>query len=175
GGLVRQPGFARVATLTLALGIGANAAIFSVVKAVILRPLDYPRPDELVYISSQFPAMGFDQFWVSPPEFYELQQRNRSFSLVGAYTTSESNLAATDKPIRVTSAIVSTEVFQVLGVPPREGRTFEMSETLPGGEPVVVLSDALWRSSFGANASLLGTSIEVSGVRRRVVGIMPPG
>jgi len=173
--LVRQPGFALLATATLALGIGANAAIFSVVKAVILRPLAYPRPDELVYVSSQFPAMGFDQFWVSPPEFLELQQRSQSFALMGAYTTGQSNVAAADRPMRVASASVSTEVFQVLGVPPRVGRGFEKSETLPGGEPVVVLSDALWRSAFGADAALLGAPIEVSGIRRRVVGIMPPG
>ena len=73
--LLRTPGFALVTILTLALGIGANTAIFSVVNAVILRPLGYPQPDQLVYISSQFPQMGFDQFWVSPPEFLELQER----------------------------------------------------------------------------------------------------
>ena len=76
--LLRTPGFALVTILTLALGIGANTAIFSVVNAVILRPLGYPQPDRLVYISSQFPKMGFDQFWVSPPEFLEFQERTRS-------------------------------------------------------------------------------------------------
>src|SRR3982750_4184068 len=83
--LLRTPGFTLVTIATLALGIGANTAIFSVVNAVILRPLGYPQPDRLVYISSQFPKMGFDQFWVSPPEFLEFQERTHAFSSVGAF------------------------------------------------------------------------------------------
>src|SRR3954471_18707636 len=89
--LARTPGFALVTILTLALGIGANTAIFSVVNAVILRPLGYPQPDRLVYISSQFPKMGFDQFWISPPEFLEFQERTRAFASVGAFATNHVN------------------------------------------------------------------------------------
>src|SRR5205809_2468511 len=96
--LLRSPGFAIVTILTLALGIGANTAIFSVVNAVILRPLRYPQPDRLIYISSQFPQMGFDQFWVSPPEFMELQERTRAFLVVGAFATGQANLTAPDRP-----------------------------------------------------------------------------
>src|SRR3989440_8816097 len=102
--LARTPGFALVTILTLALGIGANTAIFSVVNAVILRPLGYPHPEQLIYISSQFPALGFDQFWVSPPEFFELQERARSFSSIGAYAVGQVNLAASDRPRRVQAA-----------------------------------------------------------------------
>src|SRR5436309_16046905 len=83
--LLRRPGLAWISVFTLALGIGANTAIFSVVNAVILRPLGYPRPERLVYISSQFPALGFDQFWISPPEFVEFLERTKSFSAVGAF------------------------------------------------------------------------------------------
>src|SRR5262245_64893914 len=90
--LARTPGFAIVTIVTLALGIGANTAIFSVVNAVILRPLGYPHPEQLVYISSQFPAMGFDQFWVSPPEFFEFQERAHSFSAVGAFSMNDVHL-----------------------------------------------------------------------------------
>ena len=92
--LLRTPGFAFITVFTLALGIGANTAIFSVVNAVILRPLGYPRPERLVYVSSQFPQMGFDQFWISPPEFLEFQERTKSFSSVGAFTTGQANLTA---------------------------------------------------------------------------------
>src|SRR5213082_4130906 len=92
--LMRTPGFALVTILTLALGIGANTAIFSVVNAVILRPLGYPHPEQLVYISTQFPKMGFDQFWVSPPEFLEFQERTRAFSTVGSFATGQANLTA---------------------------------------------------------------------------------
>ena len=99
--LARTPGFTIVTILTLSLGIGANTAIFSVVNTVILRPLGYPQPDRLIYISGQFPQMGFDQFWISPPEFFEFQERTRAFSSVGAFTTGQANLSAPDRPRRV--------------------------------------------------------------------------
>src|SRR5215475_8200128 len=139
--LLRSPGFAIV---TIALGIGANTAIFSVVNAVILRPLGYPRPERLVYVSSQFPQMGFDQFWISPPEFLEFQERTKSFSAVGAFTTGQANLTAPDRPRRLISGIVSADLFKVLGVNARYGRTFEDAETRPNGPPVALLSYEVW-------------------------------
>jgi predicted permease len=172
--LLRTPGFAVVTILTLALGIGANTAIFSVVNAVILRPLAYPQPDRLVYISSQFPQMGFDQFWVSPPEFLEFQERTRAFAVVGAFTTGQANLTASDRPRRVNSGQAAATLFDALGVKPLFGRTFEAAETLPNGPRVVVLTYELWKSAFGGNAGVLGSEIEVNGLRRTVVGIMPP-
>jgi predicted permease len=172
--LGRAPGFALVTILTLALGIGANTAIFSVVNAVILRPLGYPQPDRLVYISSQFPKMGFDQFWISPPEFLEFQERTRTFSAVGAFATGQANLTAADRPRRVNSGQASTGLFTALGVRPIYGRTFEPAETIPNGPRVVVLSHELWQSAFGGNPGVLGSQVEMNGIRRTVVGIMPP-
>src|SRR6266550_4377425 len=134
--LLRTPGFAIVTILTLALGIGANTAIFSVVNAVILRPLGYPQPDRLVYISSQFPQMGFDQFWISPPEFLEFQERTKSFSVVGAFTSGQANLTAPDRPRRLNSGIASADLFKALGVAALHGRTFDATETIPNGPPV---------------------------------------
>src|SRR3954471_22032832 len=87
--LLRTAGFTLVTVATLALGIGANTAIFSVVNAVILRPLGYPQPDRLVYISTQFPQMGFDQFWVSPPEYLEFQERTKAFSSIGGFNSGQ--------------------------------------------------------------------------------------
>ena len=104
--LLRAPAFAAVTILTLALGIGANTAIFSIVNGVILRPLGYPKPEQLMYLTTQFPAFGFDQFWVSPPEYFEFRELNQSFASVGAYTTGEVNLTAGDRPLRVRSASV---------------------------------------------------------------------
>ena len=104
--LRRSPGFTVVAVLTLALGIGANTAIFSIVNGVILRPLGYPQPDRLMYLTTQFPSLGFAEFWVSPPEYMEFRELNRSFSSVGAFTTGEANLIAGDRPIRVRTANV---------------------------------------------------------------------
>src|SRR5262245_34884531 len=98
--LGRAPGFAIVTILTLALGIGANPAIFSVLQAVLLKPLPHPAPAQLVYISTQFPRLGFLQFPVSPPEYFELQERARSFTSIGAYAFGESNLSAPDRPRR---------------------------------------------------------------------------
>jgi len=172
--LLRTPGFALVTILTLALGIGANTAIFSVVNAVILRPLGYPEPDRLVYVSSQFPKMGFDQFWVSPPEFLELQERSHALSAVGAFATNQANLSAADRPRRVNNGLVSAGLFKVLGVSPMLGRAFEEAETLPNGPQVAILSYETWQSAFGGNRSIVGSQIEINGIKRTVVGVMPP-
>jgi putative ABC transport system permease protein len=172
--LVRSPGFAIVTILTLALGIGANTAIFSVVNVVILQPLRYPQPDRLVYISSQFPQLGFDQFWISPPEFLEFQERTRTFSAVGAFASGQANLTTPDQPRRVNAVQASAELFNVLGVNALYGRTFETAETRPNGALVTILSYELWKSAFGGSPSAIGSQVEVNGVRRTVVGIMPP-
>jgi predicted permease len=174
-GLARSPGFAILAVLTLALGIGANAAIFSVINSVMLRPLEYPQPDRLLMITSQFPGLGFDRFWVSPPEYFELRERAKSFSEVGAYTTTAVNLSEGDAPERVNAVGATSTLFDALGVTPRLGRTFTEAETLPNADPVVVLSSELWERKFAADPTIIGRAIEVDGARRTVVGVMPPG
>jgi predicted permease len=173
--LARTPGFAIITILTLALGIGANTAIFSVVNAVILRPLGYPRPERLMYISSQFPQMGFDQFWVSPPEYFELKERAKSFSAIGAFSAGNVNLSAGDRPRRVESAVVSASLFQTLGVAPTMGRTFSEQDTLPKGPSVVVIGSELWQTALGGRRDVVGSQLEIDGVRQTVVGVMPPG
>jgi predicted permease len=171
--LVRAPGFAIVTILTLALGIGANTAIFSVVRGVILRPLGYPNPEQLLFLTSRFPALGFDQFWVSPPEYFEISELSQSFSVIGAFTTSEVNLAALDRPRRVASGAVNAELLEALAVPPHAGRWFTRDETRANGPDVVMLSHEIWHSAFGGR-DLIGQTVDVNGVRREVVGIMPP-
>jgi len=173
--LRRSPGLAAAAILTLALGIGANSAIFSVVNGVLLKPLPYAQPERLVTVVSQFPTMGFDRFWISPPEYMELQERSRSYAAIGAYRTGAASVSTAGDPVRVTSAIATAELFQALGVPPLLGRTFGPDEDVPNGEPVVVLSHGLWQRAFGADPALVGQAIDVNGVRRTVLGIMPPG
>jgi putative ABC transport system permease protein len=175
-GLLRAPGFAVVAILTLALGIGANTAIFSVVNGVLLEPLPYPRSQELVFITSQFPTLGFDQFPVDAAEYLELKERNRSFQDLGAYVTSAVNIGGEgQQPARVTSAIATASLFTTLGVPARVGRTFTPAEMLPNAAPVAVLSSELWESVFGGDRDIVGKQIDVEGVKTTVVGIMPPG
>ena len=172
----RAPGFTAVAILTLALGIGANTAIFSVVNGVLLEPLTYPRSHELVFITSQFPTLGFDQFPVDAAEYLELKERNRSFQDLGAYVTSAVNIGADgQQPARVTSAIATASLFTTLGVPARVGLAFTAAEMLPNAAPVTVLSSELWESVFGGARDLVGKQIDVEGVKTTVVGIMPPG
>lgn len=154
--LRKNPAYTLVTILTLALGIGANTAIFSVVNGVILQPLPYPNADRLVFITSQFPALGFDQFWVSAPEFVEFRDRNQSFEDVGAYRAGAVNLGTQDQPRRVNSAVVTSELLPVLGVEPVRGRVFTREDTLPGAEDVGILSWDVWRRAFNGDESVVG-------------------
>jgi putative ABC transport system permease protein len=173
--LWKSPGYAAVTVLTLALGIGANTAIFSVVNGTLLKPLPYPDPDRLWFITSQFPGLGFDQFWVSAPEFVEFAESNRSFQQVGAYRAGAVNFGTEDQPRRVNSAVITSELMPVLGVAPIRGRQFTREDTLPGAEDVAVLSSELWVSAFGRDESVVGRVLRIDGAPTRIVGIMPPG
>ncbi len=172
--LLRTPGFALVTIATLALGIGANTAIFSVVNGVILRPLGYPQPERLMFITSRFPSLGFDQFWISPPEYFEFTEWNRSFSAVGAFTTGELNLAASDRPRRVRTGNVDAALLKTLGVPASRGRHFTAQETRTGGPDVAMLSHETWQAVF-AGRDMVGQTMSLNGRSWEVVGIMPPG
>ncbi len=173
--LWKSPGYAAVTVLTLALGIGANTAIFSVVNGVVLKPLPYQQPERLIFITSQFPGLGFDQFWVSAPEFVEFAASNQSFQQVGAYRAGAVNLGAQDQPRRVNSAIVTSELMPVLGVPAIRGRHFTREDTLPEAEDVAILSSELWRTAFNSDESVVGRTVLIDGAATRIVGIMPPG
>ena len=184
-GLGRTPAFTAIALLTLAVGIGANTAIFSIVNGVILQPLRYPKPDQLMYLSTQFSSFGFTSFWVSPPEYMEFRAINQSFAAVGAYTTNEANLTAGDRPLRVRSALVDEHLMTALGIPAAHGRLFGPGDTTVTGPPpapgqpplippaVAILSHELWQAAFGGRP-LVGELVEIDGRRREVVGIMPP-
>ncbi|HTL44205.1 MAG TPA: ABC transporter permease [Vicinamibacterales bacterium] len=173
--LTKSPGYAAVTILTLALGIGANTAIFSVVNGVLLKPLPYPQPDRLELITSQFPSLGFDKFWISPPEYLEFKQRNRSFQDVGGYRSGSVNLGTPERPQRVNSAVVTPELLGVLGVQPLRGRLFTEADSAPGAEPVAVVSYNTWRNEFSGDESLIGRSVKIDGAPTRIVGIMPRG
>ena len=173
--LARTPGFTVVAILTLALGIGANSAIFSVINGVVLKPLDYREPERLMMITSQFPEIGFDRFWVSAPEYMEFRERNQSFADVGAYIVTAVNLGTVDAPMRVTAAGVTGTLFSTLGVPAQRGRTFSAEEDLPNGPPAVIIGHDLWQRAFAGDPAIIGRNIEVNSVQRAVVGVMPPG
>lgn len=172
--LRHSPGFTLLAIVTLALGIGANTAIFSVVHAVVLEPLAYPQPDRLVFITSQFPALGFDKFWISVPEFLEFRDHNRSFASVGGYRVRAANLGA-DRPVRPSTAFVTDGLFETLGVHPLRGRHFTLEDTRPGAEKVAILSYELWQTAFGGSDAAVGRVVDVDAVKTRIVGVMPRG
>jgi predicted permease len=173
--LAASPAYAAVTILTLALGIGANAAIFSVVNGVMLKPLPYQRPDRLMFISSTFPNLGFDRFWVSLPEWAEFKERNRSFQDVGAYREGAVNLGTPERPRRVNSMVVTPELLNVLGVPPLRGRSLTAADSRPGAEAVGILAYSTWQSEFGGDETVVGRVVQVDGVPTRLVGIMPHG
>jgi putative ABC transport system permease protein len=173
--LLRSPGFTLLAAITLALGIGANAAIFSVADSVLLKPLPYRDSGRLAIVYSQFPTMGFDRFWVDPMEFTEYSRWNRSFASLGAYVTGAVNIAGQGEPVRADAAFATAGLFKALGVEPELGRFYSAAEDLPNTERVVVLSEGLWRRAFGADRGILGKRVRVDGVERTVIGVMPRG
>ena len=183
--LAKSPGFTAVVVATLALGIGANTAIFTIAHGVLLRPLDYPRPDQLMYLTAESPATGSGQSAISAPEYMEFRQMNRSFAAVGAYstggaayTTGEVNLTAGDRPLRASSISVDAHLLAALGIQPEQGRLFSDEETarwtgtLP--PPIAILSHELWRIAFGGRP-LVGHKVEIEGRPHEIVGIMPRG
>jgi putative ABC transport system permease protein len=176
--LVKQPGFTCVAVLTLALGIGANSAIFSVVNAVLLRPLPFKDQDQIVKIWETFTPTGSTRSWsgsASVPNLKDWREQNDVFTEIAYYQSGSFNLQDQDQPQRVQSATVSTNLFDVLGVLPRLGRTFVEGEDQQGNHRVVVLSDRLWRNNFAADSAIVGTDILLGGENFTVVGVMPAG
>lgn len=184
--LAASKAFTSVSILTLALGIGANTAIFSILDGVILRPLGYPKPDQLMFLSTRSPAVGLTSFWLSPVEYFEFRELNQSFESIGAFHVGEVNLFDGDQPHRVRSAAVDEHLLATLGIPVAQGRLFTNGETNgtlpttargqppPGTQPVVILSHELWQATFGGRP-IIGRRLDIEGVSREVIGILPPG
>jgi putative ABC transport system permease protein len=171
--LRRNPAFAAVAVLTLALGIGANAAIFSVVNAVLLRPLPWFEPDRAVMIWSRWTA--FDKTWVASGEVVDYRRRARTLAEVAAWGEGQVNLTGDGDPERVAAASVTANLFPTLGVAAMMGRTFTAAEDVPNGPNVVVLGHALWSRRYAADPGIVGRRIQINGSAYEVTGVMPPG
>jgi putative ABC transport system permease protein len=172
--LGKNPGFTAVAVLTLALGIGANTAIFSVVNAVLLRPLPYKDPNRLVFVWQTYRPRGVTWTAVAPANFLDWREQNRVFEDMAAVAISGVYLTGTGEPKRLEGQRVSASLFPLLGVSPLLGRTFLAEEDRPGGDPVVILSHRLWQERFGADPSAIGKTLTLDGEMHTVVGIMPP-
>ena len=171
--LVKNPGFAAVAILTLALGIGACTAIFSVVNGVLLRPLDYPQPDQIVTIrETQLPQ--FPEFSVSPPNYLDWAKQTKSYTWLAAYTGEQTNLTGEGEPQRLVGVKATAHYFDVYGIKPVLGRMFVQEEDAPGKNHVVVLSHPFWQRVFGGQPKVLGRSIQLNGESYTVIGVAPP-
>jgi putative ABC transport system permease protein len=174
--LVKNPGFTFAAVVCLMLGIGATTAIFSVVNAVLLRPLAYKQPQALVRVYTEFPTFpngGLPRFWTSPPEFIDLRRDLRSFSSLDAWTNGGANIAGITQPARVTASFVSGGMLNALGVQPAMGRLISPSDDEPGAPPVADISYGLWKSVFGGDTQIVGKETQLNGKKCTIIGVMP--
>ena len=172
--LRKRPGWAAVSIVTLALGIGANTAIFSVVNAVLIRPLPYREPARLVLVWTTFGHSKQSRAPASAPELLELRARSRLFDGFAGIWVGSATLTGDGRPEQLKAASVTSNFFSLLGVRLARGRTFAPGEEGPLAPPVVVLSDALWRERFGADPGIVGKPVRLDGVMRTVVGVLPP-
>jgi putative ABC transport system permease protein len=173
--LLSRPGFTVVALLALALGIGANAAIFSVVNAVLLKPLPYKDPDRLVMLWHNYSQMNLPKASLSVPSYVEYRDHVQAFEQVAVGTNWSANLTGAGEPERIQGARVTANFLATLGVKPAKGRAFLDEEDRPGGDRVVVVSHGLWQRRFGADPALVGKTLAFNGENHTVVGILPPG
>jgi len=171
--LVKKPGFTIVAVLTLALGVGANTAIFSIVNAVLLRPLPYPDPDRLVRIYFNEPGVGLRDVRFSKPEMDDLETRAGVFEDVSPIYEGSENLTGTKQPERVEGVNTSFSYFSMLGVIPQMGRLYGPQDFVPGFAPEAVISDGLWRRAYGADPNVLGRSIRIDNDPLTIIGVLP--
>src|SRR5213596_2706270 len=170
--LLKNCGFTAVAVLTLALGIGANTAIFSVVNAVLLRPLPFSDPSRLIALGEGFPGMGYPKVGFSAPDFAIFLRQQRSFSALGAFRDEHVDISGHGEPERVTAARVSASLFPMLEAKPMLGRAFAPEEDAPGHN-VAILSYELWQRRYGGEANIIGKTIELDRQPYAVIGVMP--
>ena len=172
--LRKSPGFAAIAILTIALGIGATTAIFSVVDATLLHPLPYPHPEQLVTITDDLPGVGARDVGISVPEWHDFQ-RSGIFQYVSALGGGDTNLTGASEPARIRLLTIPPNYFALLDVKPRLGRSFDPEDQTPGFNLEVLISDGLWKRAFGSDPHILGKSVRLDNDLYRVVGVMPPG
>jgi putative ABC transport system permease protein len=173
--LLKHPGFTAIAVITLALGIGANTTLFSFVNGVLLRPLPYKDAGQLVVLDETAPKQGIKSYAVSFPNFLDWRAQNTVFEDVGVFQETNYTLVGGGEPEQIPGARVSQGMFEVLGVSPQLGRTINADEDRPETNNVVLISQNLWQRRFGSDPNIVGQSIQVSGLPRTIIGVMPAG
>jgi predicted permease len=171
----RMPVFTSVATITLALGIGATTAMFTLVNGILLRPLPYPNADRLVRVIQSYPEMGLDTWGLNQQNIALYRDRANDFEAFAAFRSGTVTIRTASGPQRLSIIRVTSEFFRVVGVSPAIGRPFTAEEDSPGKNTVVILSHGTWQSRFGGTRSILGTTMEIDGQPHTIVGVMPPG
>ncbi len=173
--LRRSPLFTGITVVTLAVGIGAVTAIFSVVKSVLVEPLPYAESEELVWLNWTLPGLGFDEAAYSDGLYVLVRDEARSLDGLALWRGEESNLTGAGEPERVLGAIVTPEFFDLLRTKPALGRAFTPEDSRPGAEPVVILSHGLWVRRFGGDPNVLGQTLRMNGEPWQIVGVAPEG
>jgi hypothetical protein len=173
--LIKSPAFTSVVVLTLALGIGANTAIFSFANGILLRPLPYPQSDRLAVIDETALKRGINSMSVSFPNFLDWREQNNVFEDIATYYgTGRFSLSGVGEPVELRGSRVSQGLFEILRVSPQLGRTFTATEDRPDEDAVIILGHHLWQNRFGADPNIIGQKIMIGNRPRTVVGVMPP-
>src|SRR5262245_45182705 len=170
--LRKNPGFTIVATIALALGVGANTAIFSVVNGILLRPFPFPESDRILRIYEENPAKDFRRQTVTGPNFVDWRAQSSAFEAMAVASGTALNITGDGDPEVVTGVCVSSDFFRVLGIEPRIGRMFAKDEFQQGRAQVIILSDGLWKRRFAADPSIVGKTVMVNSLVYSVIGIM---
>src|SRR5512132_2722320 len=173
--LLKQPAFTAIAVVTVALAIGATTAVLSLVNGLLVRPLPYREPQQLILLLQHFKSQNLERIPVSPPEFKDYETRARSFEKLGAFGYTDFNLAGEDRPERIAGATVTAGVLPLLGVSPIKGRFFQPEECTLGRDDVVIISARLWQRRFNSDPQIIGTKLLLNGKSFTVVGVMPAG
>src|SRR5438093_6699347 len=173
--LLKHWGFTAIAVLTLALAIGATTAVISLVNALLIRPLPYREPRQLVLLLQHFKSQNLERIPVSPPEFVDYETRAHSFEKLGSFRYTNFNLAGEDRPERISGATLTADVLPLLGVSPIRGRFFQPEECSLGRDDVVIISARLWQRRFNSDPQIIGTKLLLNGKNFTVVGVMPAG
>ncbi len=173
--LRRVPAFTLLATLTLAIGIGATTAMFTLVDGILLRPLPFPQADRIVRIVQAYPEKGLDSWGISQENIAMYRDRASDFEAFAGYRGASATLSGGDRAIRLNVARVTADFFRVVGVAPALGRAFTPDEDTKGKNDVAILSDAFWRSRFGGRTDVIGETMDLDGRPTRIVGVMPGG
>jgi putative ABC transport system permease protein len=172
--LLKNPGFTLIAIITLALGIGANTAIFSVINTVLLNPLPYAEPERLAMVWTKLEKIGLKQNWVSEPEVLDFRQQAKLFEGFGVINNGSFSLTGSGEPEQLNGAQISTNLFSLLGVKMQIGRDFDADEERPGAIRVAILSHGLWQRRFGSEQAVIGSTVYINGKTTAIVGVLPP-